>query len=49
MTELKTTPSEENTLSSKGYKLLKFVGEGAYAKVEYPVVNSKNTLQKYNI
>lgn len=33
MTDLKTTPSEENTLSSKGYKLLKFLGEGAYAKV----------------
>lgn len=33
MNELKTSPSEENTLSSKGYKLLKFVGEGAYAKV----------------
>ncbi|XP_069355224.1 testis-specific serine/threonine-protein kinase 3-like [Maniola hyperantus] len=33
MTELKTTESEENTLSAKGYKLTKFVGEGAYAKV----------------
>ncbi|CAH0397576.1 unnamed protein product [Chilo suppressalis] len=33
MTDLKTTPSEENTLSSKGYKLAKFLGEGAYAKV----------------
>ncbi|XP_023938197.2 testis-specific serine/threonine-protein kinase 1 [Bicyclus anynana] len=33
MTELKTTVSEENTLSVKGYRLTKFVGEGAYAKV----------------
>lgn len=35
MTELKTTVSEENTLSTKGYKLTKFVGEGAYAKVSH--------------
>lgn len=34
MSELKTTASEEITLSSKGYKLQKFVGEGAYAKVD---------------
>lgn len=34
MTELKSTQSEENTLESKGYKLIKFVGEGAYAKVK---------------
>lgn len=33
MTDLKTTNSEEDTLSTKGYKLLKFLGEGAYAKV----------------
>ncbi|XP_047517810.1 testis-specific serine/threonine-protein kinase 1-like isoform X5 [Pieris napi] len=33
MTDLKTSASEENTLSAKGYKLTKFVGEGAYAKV----------------
>ncbi|XP_032511828.1 testis-specific serine/threonine-protein kinase 1-like isoform X4 [Danaus plexippus] len=33
MTDLKTTVSEENTLSAKGYKLNKFIGEGAYAKV----------------
>lgn len=33
MTEVKTSASEENTLSAKGYKLLKFLGEGAYAKV----------------
>lgn len=34
MNDLKTTVSEENTLSAKGYKLQKFVGEGAYAKVK---------------
>lgn len=33
MSDLKATVSEENTLSAKGYKLLKFLGEGAYAKV----------------
>ncbi|XP_064074414.1 uncharacterized protein LOC113397519 [Vanessa tameamea] len=49
MNDLKTTVSEENTLSAKGYKLLKFVGEGAYAKVyltEYigKEENSKITL-----
>ncbi|KAI5645143.1 protein kinase domain-containing protein [Phthorimaea operculella] len=33
MSEVKTTPSEENTLNTKGYTLVKFVGEGAYAKV----------------
>ncbi|KOB68598.1 putative cAMP-dependent protein kinase catalytic subunit, partial [Operophtera brumata] len=33
MTEINTTTSEENTLHTKGYKLIKFVGEGAYAKV----------------
>ncbi|XP_026326939.1 testis-specific serine/threonine-protein kinase 1-like isoform X2 [Hyposmocoma kahamanoa] len=33
MTEVKTSESEENTLNSKGYKLIKFLGEGAYAKV----------------
>lgn len=33
MSELKITISEELTLSSKGYKLQKFLGEGAYAKV----------------
>lgn len=37
MTELKTTTSEENTLNAKGYKLNKFVGEGAYAKVLFIV------------
>lgn len=35
MTEVKTSESEENTLNSKGYKLIKFVGEGAYAKVTF--------------
>ncbi|XP_064291994.1 uncharacterized protein LOC128669588 [Plodia interpunctella] len=47
MTELKTTASEELTLSSKGYKLIKFVGEGAYAKVflsEYEKEDQKLTL-----
>ncbi|CAH0669202.1 unnamed protein product [Spodoptera exigua] len=33
MSELKSTTSEEITLSSKGYKLQKFLGEGAYAKL----------------
>ncbi|XP_063375231.1 uncharacterized protein LOC134662838 [Cydia amplana] len=42
MTELKTTPSEENTLSSKGYKLTKFIGEGAYAKVFLTEYSSKD-------
>lgn len=35
MTEVKTSESEENTLNSKGYKLIKFLGEGAYAKVTF--------------
>ncbi|KPJ01854.1 Testis-specific serine/threonine-protein kinase 1 [Papilio xuthus] len=47
MTELKSTTSEENTLASKGYKLLKYLGEGAYAKVyltEYLKENNKVSL-----
>lgn len=31
--DLLTSPSEENTLNSKGYRLLKKLGEGSYAKV----------------
>ncbi|GBP56934.1 hypothetical protein EVAR_33991_1 [Eumeta japonica] len=34
MSDLQTSPSEENTLASKGYKIVKFLGEGAYAKVQ---------------
>lgn len=35
MTEVKTSESEEHTLNAKGYKLIKFLGEGAYAKVTF--------------
>ncbi|KAL4714420.1 hypothetical protein ACJJTC_017715 [Scirpophaga incertulas] len=42
MTDLKTSASEENTLSSKGYKLSTFLGEGAYAKVYKAEYTSKD-------
>lgn len=35
MTELKSSTSEETTLAAKGYRLLKYLGEGAYAKVVF--------------
>ncbi|KAJ8727127.1 hypothetical protein PYW08_015524 [Mythimna loreyi] len=49
MSELKSSISEEITLSSKGYKLQKFLGEGAYAKVYLTEFCAKDDSHKVSL
>lgn len=47
MASLKLCPSEQDTLTGRGYQLLSKIGEGAYAQVktDNKILNKFNKLQ----